>query len=281
MGPKDIIILVLIIVNIVANSLIIYASGNILPTPTNSTNTTNTTNFYLEYFNNNLNIVNNINISSNQNEIKKFDLFPTYGLAEATRFFKKAHKGLYFLPIFAFLFIALLFFSYFVDEEPGGENPLHGFSGGIQGNGMAGLGICLAIVFLFIFILILLLASAIGKKYSRILGASLQMIFSLICVILGAVQGNKDGIKKFVLITVIVGGIDAFFNLLSAILMCFDLGVKRSEDNNSNNYSNLSKNDSSQNNKKEISDAETPTHSAVELKTANSDNENLVSNPTP
>ena len=163
MSAKDIIVGVLIGVNIVANSLIIYASGNILPS--NDSNTTNTTNYNLEYFNYNKNISNINNISFNKTEIKKFDVFPTYGIADATRFFKKAHKGLYFLPIFAFLFIALLFFSYFVAEEPGGRNPLQGIQGAMSGSGPAGAGICLAVVLFFVLILILYLAAAIGKKF--------------------------------------------------------------------------------------------------------------------
>ena len=71
-----------------------------------------------------------------------------------TRFFNKAHKGLYFIPIFAFLFIALLFFSYLVEEEPGGENPLHGISpSNMQGNPAAA-GLCLiGIFYLFLFYL--------------------------------------------------------------------------------------------------------------------------------
>ena len=114
-----------------------------------------------------------------------------------TRFFNKAHKGLYFIPIFAFLFIALLFFSYLVEEEPGGENHLYGISpSNMKGNPAAGL--CLIAIFLFVFVLLILLAAAIGKKASRIAGAFLHMIFSLICVILGAVQGNNDGIKAYV-----------------------------------------------------------------------------------
>ena len=194
MSAKDIIVGVLIGVNIVANSLIIYASGNILPS--NEGNTTNTTNYNLEYFIYDKNISNINNISFNKSEIKKFDVFPTYGIADATRFFKKAHKGLYFLPIFAFLLIAFLFFSYFVAEEPGGWNPLQGIQGAMSGSGPAGAGICLAVVLFFVLILILYLAAAIGKKISRIAGALLHMIFLLICLILGVVQGNKDGIRK-------------------------------------------------------------------------------------
>ena len=271
MSAKDIIVGVLIGVNIVANSLIIYASGNILPS--NDSNTTNTTNYNLEYFNYNKNISNINNISFNKSEIKKFDVFPTYGIADATRFFKKAHKGLYFLPIFAFLFIALLFFSYFVAEEPGGRNPLQGIQGAMSGSGPAGAGICLAVVLFFVLILILYLAAAIGKKISRIAGALLHMIFLLICLILGVVQGNKDGIRKFVLMTVIVGGIAAFFNLVTAILMSFDCSKKNSDSDNNNNYSDLSKDNSSQNNKDETSDAKSPLPLAVELKTSNSDND--------
>ena len=271
MSAKDIIVGVLIGVNIVANSLIIYPSGNILPS--NDSNTTNTTHYNLEYFNYNKNISNINNISFNKNEIKKFDVFPTYGIADATRFFKKAHKGLYFLPIFAFLFIALLFFSYFVAEEPGGRNPLQGIQGAMSGSGPAGAGICLAVVLFFVLILILYLAAVIGKKISRIVGALLHMIFLLICLILGIVQGNKDGIRKFVLMTVIVGGIPAFFNLVTAILMSFDCSKKNSDSDNNNNYSDLSKDNSSQNNKKEISNVEIPRPIIAELKTSNSDND--------
>ena len=100
------------------------------------------------------------------------------------------------------------------------------------------------------------------------------MIFLLICLILGVVQGNKDGIRKFVLMTVIVGGIAAFFNLVTAILMSFDCSKKNSDSDNNNNYSDLSKDNSSQNNKDETSDAKSPLPLAVELKTANSDSDN-------
>ena len=142
-------------------------------------------------------------------------------MSDVTRFFNKAHKGLYFIPIFAFLFIALLFISYLVEEEPGGENPLHGCSpSNMQGSPAA--GIFLIAIFLFVFVLLILLAAAIGKKATRIAGAFLHMIFSLICVILGAVQANNDGIKIYVLITIIVGSIAAFYNLVAAIAMFFD-----------------------------------------------------------
>ena len=112
---KHILIGVLICVNIISNSLIIYSSGNILPNKDENNTKTNTTNLYLENFKNNLTISNTN--SSNPNEIKKFDIFPTYGISDVTRFFNKAHKGLYFIPIFAFLFIALLFISYLVKEQ--------------------------------------------------------------------------------------------------------------------------------------------------------------------
>ena len=165
----------------------------------------------------------------------------------------------------------MLFFSYFVAEEPGGRNPLQGIQGAMNGSGPAGAGICLAVVIFFVLILILCLAAAIGKKISRIVGALLHMIFLLICLILGVVQGNKDGIRKFVLMTVIVGGIAAFFNLGTAILMSFDCSKKNSDSDN-NNYSDLSQNNSSQNNKKEISNVEIPRPIIAELKTSNSDN---------
>ena len=196
---KHILIGVLICVNIISNSLIIYSSGNILPNKDENNTKTNTTNLYLENFNKNLTISITNNISSNPNEIKKFGIFPTYGISDATRFFNRSHKGLYFIPIFAFLFIALLFISYFVKEEPGGENPLYGCSPSNMQGSPAAAGIFLIAIFLFVFVLLILLAAAIGKKASRIDGAFLHMIFSLICVILGAVQGNNDGIKTYVL----------------------------------------------------------------------------------
>ena len=209
-----------------------------------------------------------------------------------TRFFNKAHKGLYFIPIFAFLFIALLFISYFVEEEPGGENPLHGCSPSNMQGSPAAAGIFLIAIFLFVFVLLILLAAAIGKKASRIAGAFLHMIFSLICVILGAVQGNNDGIKKFVLITVIAGSIATFFNLITAIIMFFDdcdcfrfLKDKIGDTHINLNYSNLSKND----NKPNKSDIKTPAPLTAELNTVgiiDDDNDgntegNLVLNPTP
>lgn len=143
------------------------------------------------------------------------------------------------------------------------------------------------------------LTAAIGKKASRIAGAFLHMIFSLICVILGAVQGNNDGIKTYVLITIIVGSIAAFYNLVAAIAMFFDdcdcdcsrSPKNKSEDINfNNNYSNLSKNDNNkQDDKPNKSDIETTAPLAAELKTVSSNNDNndgntegkLVLNPTP
>lgn len=297
MPAKDIIIGVLIGVNIISNSLIIYSSGNILPNKDENNTKTNTTNLYIQNFKNNLTISNTN--SSNPNEIKKFGIFPTYNMSDVTRFFNKAHKGLYFIPIFAFLFIALLFISYFVEEEPGGENPLHGCSPSNMQGSPAAAGIFLIAIFLFVFVLLILLAAAIGKKASRIAGAFLHMIFSLICVILGAVQGNNDGIKTYVLITIIVGSIAAFYNLVAAIAMFFDdcdcdcsrSPKNKSEDINfNNNYSNLSKNDNNkQDDKPNKSDIETTAPLAAELKTVSSNNDNndgniegkLVLNPTP
>ena len=289
---KHILIGVLICVNIISNSLIIYSSGNILPNKDENNTKTNTTNLYLENFNKNLTISNTNNISSNPNEIKKFSIFPTHGISDATRFFNKAHKGLYFIPIFAFLFIALLFISYFVKEEPGGKNPLHGWSPSNMHGAPGAAGIYLIVLPLIAIILILLLAVSLGKKYSRIAGAFLHMIFSLICVILGAVQGNNDGIKKFVLITVIAGSIATFFNLITAIIMFFDdcdcfrfLKDKIGDTHINLNYSNLSKND----NKPNKSDIKTPAPLTAELNTVDiidDDNDgntegNLVLNPTP
>ena len=102
------------------------------------------------------------------------------------------------MPIFAFLFIALLFFSFLVEEEGGPVSSLAGLRlDNMQGN-PAALGLCLLIIIFFVIVLIFLLASAIGKKFARIVGSILQMIFALICVILGAVQGKKDGVKTYV-----------------------------------------------------------------------------------
>ena len=195
-----------------------------------------------------------------------------------TRFFNKAHKGLYFIPIFAFLFIALLFISYFVKEEPGGKNPLHGWSPSNMHGAPGAAGIYLIVLPLIAIILILLLAVSLGKKYSRIAGAFLHMIFSLICVILGAVQGNNDGIKKFVLITAII----MFFDDCD----CFRFLKDKIGDTHINlNYSNLSKND----NKPNKSDIKTPAPLTAELNTVgiiDDDNDgntegNLVLNPIP
>ena len=90
-------------------------------------------------------------------------------MSDVKRFFNKAHKGLYFIPIFAFLFIALLFISYYVEEEPGGENPLHGCSPSNMQGSPAAAGIFLIAIFLFVFVLLILLDAAIGKKLRELL----------------------------------------------------------------------------------------------------------------
>ena len=111
MGPKDIIIGILIFINIVANSLIIFASGNILPnkddTQTISNivapNSSKTTRFYQEL------LYNNLNISINQNEPKNSIFFLLMELQRQQGFLIKHIKG-YIFCLYLLFFLLLCYF---------------------------------------------------------------------------------------------------------------------------------------------------------------------------
>ena len=235
---KDIVIAVVIVINIVSNSLVIWSSGNILPqkNDTNTTNTTNTTiptnitnttTFYLEMLEEGENIfLKYKNLSNNQHEIKRFD-----EIDSIKNFYKKAHKGLFFPPIFAFLFVAMLGFAYLVEKQKCDCDCQGGFdscdcSGMGGGGGEAGLGICglcLAAVFLFFLVIIYVIDVAIGQKASRLAALFLQMAFAILYIVFGALEAKGDGVRKFVLITLIFGGITLLFNFVAFILIAIDI----------------------------------------------------------
>jgi hypothetical protein len=232
------------------------------------------------------------NISNNQNEIKRFG-----SIEEISKFYKKSLKGLFFPPIFAFLFVAMLGFTYLVEKQKcdcdtqGGFNSCDCTGGG--GGGEAGLGICalcIAAVLLFFLVIIYVIDVAIGQKVSRLAALFLQMAFAILYIVFGYLKGKEDGVYKFVLLTIIVGGITVFFNFVAMILIIIDIDtctffglIKRhNEENEGNNNSNSYKSCSYQNDIK-TSDQNTPNPPEVELKTStdNNNSDSEQNNPEP
>ena len=165
------------------------------------------------------------NFSNNQNEIKRFG-----SIEEISKFYKKSLKGLFFPPIFAFLFVAMLGFTYLVEKQKcdcdtqGSFNSCDCTGGG--GGGEAGLGICalcIAAVLLFFLVIIYVIDVAIGQKVSRLAALFLQMAFAILYIVFGAIQAKGDGVRKFVLITLISGGITLLFNFVAFILIAIDI----------------------------------------------------------
>ena len=293
---KDIVIGVIIAVNIISDSLVIWSSGNILPAK-NDTNTTNSTTLYLDILDKGKNmfldniyssINNDSNISSNLPLTKYYD---EYGIEDAINFYKKAHKGLYFTSIFAFIFIIMLGFSYLVKDKNSCDCDL---SGGfnchcdLSGSGEGACGICLGAVFFFFLALILVIMLAIGQKPSRLFALFGQMVFAILYIVWGVLKGREDGVYKFVLLTIIVGGITAFFNFVAMILIIIDIdtctlfgfntnksNIEKENNNSTDSYQKFQ----GQNNEK-VSDENTPNQPAIELKTSidNSDNNNSEQN---
>ena len=305
---KDIVVAVIIGINIVLDSLIIWSSGNILPpkNDTNTTNTTNTTNVTMLYldildegenmFIDNINSSNNnnTNISSNLPQIKIHN-YDEYGIEDMIKFYNKSHKGLFFTSVFAFVFIIMLGFSYLVKYKDdcscdlsGGCSDLSCSGGG--GGGAEACGFCLAFVFLIILALIYLVVALLGKKYSRIFSFFGQIAFAILYIVFGYLKGKEDGVYKFVLLTIIVGGITVFFNFVAMILIIIDIDtctffglIKRhNEENEDNNNSNSYKSCSYQNDIK-TSDENTPNPPEVELKTStdNNNSDSEQNNPEP
>ena len=120
----------------------------------------------------------------------------------------------------------MLGFSYLVKDKNSCDCDL---SGGfncdcdLSGSGEGVCGICLGAVFLFFLALILVIMLVIGQKPSRLFALFGQMVFAILYIVWGVLKGREDGVYKFVLLTIIVGGITAFFNFVAMILIIIDI----------------------------------------------------------
>ena len=87
----------------------------------------------------------------------------------------------------------------------------------------AGEGVAYAIIlaiFLLIFILLFFVVRALGKIISRIVGFISLILFDIVFVCLGFIQGKEDGMNIFCYLVIVSGIISGISNLLALLTPC-------------------------------------------------------------